>query len=149
MAYLGILDLLTSREKALIVWSVVLLAGLGWWAFHNPDLRRPLADLARAFFRFPQLWLLIAATAVYVAGVVFAAHELGLWHTDSAKETTYWFFGTGVILAATAVTATHRAALLAKITSRAVRLTILVEFLVTFLSAYEQRLVRRRLAFPT
>jgi hypothetical protein len=53
-----------------------------------------------------------------------------LWHTTTLKETVYWFIGTGVVLAGHATEATPGPAYVSKILGRALRVTILLEFIV-------------------
>jgi hypothetical protein len=79
----------------------------------------------------PKVLLLFGVAAAYSAGVVYLASRVGLWHTSATKETVYWFFGTGVAVVgnATSMSPTDPD-FVRKLVSRAVRLTVVVEFLV-------------------
>jgi hypothetical protein len=79
----------------------------------------------------PKLMLLFGSAAIYGAILVLAASEASLWHTTATKETVYWFFGGGVVLVGKAVVAaTSDPGFLKKLLKQALRVTIVVEFLV-------------------
>ncbi len=63
---------------------------------------------------------------------MLAANKLSLWHTSAIKVTIYWFFGTGVVLVGSAVTRRDDPDFVTKLVRRAVRLTLIVDFLVGF-----------------
>jgi hypothetical protein len=125
--WLGYLDFLNSREKAILLWTIALLA----FAAVKADRFGPsLMAAARALFA-PKLMLLFGSAALYCAILVLAASEAALWHSTAAKETAYWFFGGGIVLVGKAVVvATSDPTFLKKLLRQALRLTIVVEFLV-------------------
>lgn len=95
MFVLGLLDVLNSREDALLFWVVV---GVGLAFYKIPALRPSLVQVVRASLA-PKLLTLWITLAVYTAAIVFVFEQIGWWHTASAKETAYWYFGTGLVLA--------------------------------------------------
>ena len=124
---LGFVAFLDSREKAIAVW---LLAAVVLVAIKGDGLGSSFLGVLRTLVA-PKVLGLFVAAGLYVATVVFLASELGIWHTSATKATLYWFFGTGVILAASATQASPREpTLVRKLLRRALKLTILVEFLV-------------------
>jgi len=123
---LAVVDFLNSREKAWLLWLIALVAfagiksdGLGASFL---GVLRPQASL--------KLLLLFGSAAVYSAGLVFLAKELGLWHTSGAKPTAYWLFGTALILVGNATQVSpDDPAFFKKLLRGSLRLTILVDFL--------------------
>jgi hypothetical protein len=128
LGVLAFLDYLNSREKAIIAWAVVLV---GVAAYKSDGLGSSLGAVLRSIF-LTKLMFLFGAAAAYCAALVLAANKLGLWHTSAIKPTTYWFFGSGVVLAGSAITGRDDPDFVAKLVRRAVRFTLIVEFLVGF-----------------
>jgi hypothetical protein len=125
--WLGYLDFLNSREKAILLWTTALLA---FAAAKADGFASSLMSVLRAIAE-PKLLLLFGSGALYCAILVLAASEASLWHTTATKETVYWFFGGGLVLVGKAVVAaTSDPAFLKKLLRQALRLTIVVEFLV-------------------
>jgi hypothetical protein len=123
---LGVVDFLNSREKAWLLWLIALVAFAG---FKSDGLGASLLGVLRALAA-PKLLLLFGSAAVYSAGLVFLAKELGLWHTSGTKPTVYWFFGTALILVGNATQVSpDDPAFLKKLLRGALSLTILVDFL--------------------
>jgi hypothetical protein len=123
---LAVADFLNAREKATIIWGVLLLIyvwhkdrSIGWSFLH----------VFRAMFH-PKLLTIWAATAIYTATLVFAAYTAHLWHTTALKETLYWFVATGAVLAGGATTAQFDRAYARRLARKALRFTLVVEFLV-------------------
>jgi hypothetical protein len=119
-------DFLNSREDALLVWSVVLLA---YVLRKDPrGIGGSLLGVVRALLT-PRLLLPFGSALAYSAGLVFLAWWLGAWHTDALKVTIYWFFGTGVILLGQAITASPTDPQFARrVIHRIVSVTVLIEF---------------------
>jgi hypothetical protein len=125
--WLGYLDFLNSREKAILLWTIALLA---FAAVKADGFASSLMSVLRAIAE-PKLMLLFGSAALYCAILVLAASEASLWHTTATKETVYWFFGGGVVLVGRAVVAaTTDPAFLKKLLGQALRLAIVIEFLV-------------------
>lgn len=119
-------DFLNSREDALLVWSVVLLA---YVLYKDPrGIGGSLLGVVRALLA-PRLLLLFASALAYSAGLVYLAWWFGVWHTAALKETIYWFSGTGVILLGQAIMASPTDPQFARrVLDRIVGVTVLIEF---------------------
>lgn len=118
---------LNSREEAAIIWAAVLF---GYLLHKDASIGRSLLTLMRDLFApaLSRIWVMAAG---YTAGVVVAAHELGLWHPTATKETVYWFIGTGAVLTMNAMTTRDSGGDYAKqVVRKAIRFTIVTEFLV-------------------
>jgi len=120
-------DFLNSREDAILLWAVVILG----YVFCK-DVRG-IGGSFLAVLRSlvpPKLLLLFGSALLYSAAVVYAANELGAWHTTALKATIYWFLGTAVVLAGEAVTdgARNDRAFLGRVLRRVGAVTVLIEF---------------------
>ncbi len=122
---LAVLDLLDSREKAVLVWTLVALA---WAVIKVDEFLASVGGILRVLCG--KLLLPFVLLASYCAGVVIAAQALGLWHTTATKETVYWFLGTGVLLVGRAIESANNPNWARKSLRSALRLTLIVEFLV-------------------
>jgi hypothetical protein len=128
LSVLAVIDFLNPREKAWLVWLLVILA----FAFYKGgrDIGRSTWDTVRAATQ-PKLLLLFGIAAAYSAGVVYLASRFGFWHTSATKETVYWFFGTALAVVGNATgMSPNDPDFVRKLVGRAVRWTIVVEFLV-------------------
>jgi hypothetical protein len=128
LGVLSAFDFLNSREKAIVIWAVILV---GFAAYKSDGLASSLGALLRGLF-VTKLVFLFGTAAAYCGALVLAANKLGLWHTSAIKATIYWFFGTGVVLVGSAVTGCDHPDFVTKLVRRAVRFTLIVEFLVGF-----------------
>jgi hypothetical protein len=124
---LAVVDFLNSREKAVILWTVVILA----YAALGGGVRSGFADVLGTLFHW-KLLLLFGTAAAYCTGVVYLALRVGLWHQAALKDTVYWFVTGGVVLVGDAVT--HAAPgderFFRRLLRQAVRFAVLVAFLV-------------------
>jgi hypothetical protein len=91
-------DFLNGREDAIVLWAVALL---GFALYKNP---REIGGSMLAVVLHPKLLLLFGSALACSAIVLYAAAELGLWHTPALKVTVYWFVGTAIVLAGSALT---------------------------------------------
>ena len=82
-----------NRQWAVLLWLGVLL-GL---ALARPDLRSSVRGLVRTALD-PVLLLPLAMMAAWVAGLGYAAAIVGLWESDLATDTAFWFVFAGLIL---------------------------------------------------
>jgi hypothetical protein len=122
---LAFLDFVDSREKAVLVWTLVAFA----WAVMKVDgFLVSLGGILHVLYG--KLLLPFVLLASYCAGLVIAAQPLGLWHTTAIKEIVYWFFGTGVLLVGRAIESANSPNWARTIFRPALRLTLIVEFLI-------------------
>lgn len=125
--WLGVLDFLNSREKAILLWTIALLGLAG---IKSDGLGRALRGVLRTLAS-PKLLLLFGSAAVYCLALLFLASAMDLWHVSATKATVYWFLGTAVVLVGSATQVAPAAPItLRSLLRGALKLTILVEFLV-------------------
>jgi hypothetical protein len=122
-------DFLNSREDAFLLYTLLVVCYL---------IVKDARGIAASFLRVvaaalhPKLALLFASALVYTLLVLYAAREVGLWHTSSLKTTVYWFVGTALVLISDAVTGAVPADVdfTRRILKRVISVTILIEFVV-------------------
>lgn len=119
---------LNSREDAGLIWTVIALAFV---LYRAPGVFRNLAHIVW-FVVKPPLAFLFGGAALYCAGILAVASTLGVWETSAAKETVYWFLGTGLVLAGHAASARPDPDYVRTLLRRAFKVTILIEFIVNF-----------------
>lgn len=90
----GHMDMLTTREVAVLFWLlVVLLVG-----FRSSNVRWSFANLLRSFFRW-KIITTVAAMLLYICGVVMVLWRVNLWAPALLKDTLFWFIsGLGYIM---------------------------------------------------
>lgn len=122
------IDFLDSREKALLLWVVVVLA---FATVKGDGVAASFGGVVRAFLA-PKLLLLFGASALYCAGAVLLLRQVGLWHDATLKETIYWFITGGLVLVGRAVSNAKPSdpGFYKNLVRQAVQFTIVVEFLV-------------------
>jgi hypothetical protein len=122
-------DFLNSREDAIVIWAAAILAFVFYKDFRG--IGGSMVGVLRALSH-RKLLLLFGSALAYCAAIVYAAHEVGLWHEPALKVTVYWFVGTAIILAGNAVSrgARDQRAYLRKVLGRVLAFTILIEFVV-------------------
>jgi hypothetical protein len=124
---IALIDFLNTREDAILFWTVAVLAFV---VSKDPrGIGSGFIEVIRSLR--PKLLLLFGSAALYCAVLVVAGMELGLWHTSSLKPTTYWFFGTAIVLGGYAVTHSPTdPKFLRGVLKRVVAVTILIDFVV-------------------
>jgi hypothetical protein len=122
-------DFLNSREDAFLLYTLLLVCYL---------IVKDARGITAAFLQVisatlhPKLAFLFASALVYSLLVLYAAEEVGLWHTSSLKATVYWFVGTAFVLISDAVTGAYPGDLdfTRRILTRIISVTILIGFVV-------------------
>jgi hypothetical protein len=84
---------LDNREKALLIWSVLLFGG----ALLMRDVRRSVPGIM-AILVTPPLSLLLFGAVLYVSAIIVVAAELGLWTLPLVGVTVLWFLGPGMVM---------------------------------------------------
>jgi hypothetical protein len=124
---LAFVDFLNSREDAAVIWLAAIIAFVVYKS--DGGILTSFWDLARTLF--PKLAILCGSAAAYCAAVVFLAAKAGLWHTTALKETVYWVFAGCFMLVGRAVHERQGGwRYLRKLLGSAIRITIVVEFVV-------------------
>lgn len=117
---------LNSREDAVLIWAAIVLAFV---IYKIPGLLGNFAYIVWLAIK-PPLVFLFGGAALYSAGVLAVADELGVWERSAAKETVYWFLGTGLVPAGPRGNARPDPAYARTLLRRAVRTAIVVDFVV-------------------
>jgi hypothetical protein len=122
-------DFLNSREDAILLWSLAILAFVFYKDF------RGMASASYSVLRAALHWklvLLYGTAGAYGAALVYGAQQLGLWHTTTLKATIYWFVGTAVVLVGEAVSGTPQSdpRFRRRVLRRVAAWTLLIEFAV-------------------
>jgi hypothetical protein len=125
---LGALDFLNSREKAVLLWAIAVVA---FATVKGNGVVFSFVNVVRAFFA-PKVLLMFCSAALYCVGIVLLARWVHLWHATGLKETVCWFLTGGFVLVGRAVThaAPFNLGFYKKLLRQAVRFTLVVEFLV-------------------
>ena len=122
----AIWNALDNREKALLLWVVVLLA-VGLMTRTGRHFARSMLSIVRG-----GLSAILVVYALYVAVVVSLLAWAGLWMTAVASATAFWFVGPGIVMffkAHEALTNPHH---LRDLVRRALWFLLGVEFVVNF-----------------
>jgi hypothetical protein len=119
---------LNSREDAGLVWTVIVLAFV---IYKVPSVLGNFSYIVWLAIK-PPLVFLFGGAALYCAALLVMANELGVWDTSAAKETVYWFLGTGLVLAGHATKARPDPDYARTLLRRALKAAILIEFIVNF-----------------
>ncbi|MGV1905072.1 hypothetical protein [Agrobacterium cavarae] len=92
---------LNTREIATLVWLSIIIAVL----LIIPKTRQALCELPRAFAQ-QKILQILAVFAVYVVGMIWGLHAIGIWDWDQLKNTIIWTFSVALI----AVLGSHKIA---------------------------------------
>jgi hypothetical protein len=121
---LDLIDLFDNREKALAIWSLVLVAVL----LLRRDLRAPTLGVVRALMA-PALFTVAIVMLAYVALVVALLAWAGVWSTAVLSTTILWVVTGGAAAFLAAGTNPGDPALVRRIIAATIGATLLVEFL--------------------
>jgi len=88
---------LNTRESALLLWGLIVLAPLLVWSFRNPKMRRALVNFARTV-RHPHIVFAFLGLVGTTGAAAWALSLLGLWTWPLLKDTVLWAAFTGVSL---------------------------------------------------
>ena len=125
--FVGVFDFLNSREDAVVLWLAVVSAFVLYKA--PSAIGSSVLAVIHSFFARKLLFGIWLPMTEYVGIVLFFAHDLGLWHTSSLKETLYWYTTTGLVLAGSATQASDPEKFW-RLFGRVLKVTIFVEFVV-------------------
>ena len=121
----SITDIFNNREIASAFWLSVFLL----WSIKNKGVRRTIWGVVRAFCR--RIILIVTFTLlVYVFGIVWALHEIGVWPMTLLKETIMWFIFSGAVLTFSLATKENREGLFKKMILNNLKVVVLLEFLI-------------------
>jgi hypothetical protein len=138
---LDFVDLFDNREKALAIWSALLVAVL----LLRRDLRAPTLSVVRALLA-PALLTVAIVLLAYVALVVALLAWAGVWSTAALSTTTLWVATGGVAAFFAVGTNPGDPALVRRILGATIVATLVVEFLANI---YVFSLVVELILFPS
>jgi hypothetical protein len=115
-----------GRELAIIIWSVAAFVALFIWV---PEFRRSLRRLLEAAFK-PQLLLMYALLALYVAVLIRALAAFDLWSMALMKDTAIWFVFIGFPMIFSLGSTESQDGLFRSVLARTLGLYIVLEFLI-------------------
>ena len=88
------MDLLNSREWALVIWFSVAIFYVTF-LLKAVDVKKSLVEVVKAFLA-RRLMVVYGLVLVYLTTVVFFLNDLGLWESHQLKNTIVWFATVGV-----------------------------------------------------
>ena len=115
---------LSNREKAWLVWTIVLLALF----LSKKSLRKAGAQVFTSLFAKAFLKLYVAVS-IYLGAFVYALNYFELWSDATTKDFTFWLFGAGLPLLF-GVTSLRMRSDFKPLVWKAITLTVLLEFIV-------------------
>src|SRR2546421_9768941 len=122
-----IVNFFNNREKALIIWILIVLVLL----LANKDIRPSFLSVLKALFATKIVIALLVMLA-YISLVVFAAYTVHFWDLSLLKDTIMWVLGTAVIMFVNYDKAIKESHYFKKVLLDNVKLVILLEFIINF-----------------
>jgi hypothetical protein len=115
---------LDNREKALLIWTLVIV----FWVLWKKDLRSAFGGVLRALAARP-LSLLLLGAMLYIAAIVLAAAAVGVWTLPLFGVTVLWCLGPGAVMFFNANTAAKDPHYIRRVFQRTFTWVLIVEFL--------------------
>lgn len=119
------MDMLNTREKAAIIWALILLV----WVLCRRETRNPIWHVLKSFFQ-KKILVVLAAMLLYVGLVVSLFREIGLWDVFLAKDTLLWIVGVAFVLLMNADKTSRKENHFTKIALDNLKLILVLEFVV-------------------
>jgi hypothetical protein len=89
----NLINIFNNREKALIIWALIVLVVL----LVNKSFRPPFLAVLKALFA-SKVAIGLFVMLAYISVVVFAAYEAHFWDISLLKDTIMWVLGTACIM---------------------------------------------------
>jgi hypothetical protein len=121
----SILNTLSTREKALVVWIIVLPLYISL----NKTLRDSVFGVLKMMF-FTKLSIVFIGTIIYTGVMSTFLRYLGLWNLFLVKDTVFWLIGTAFVLLYGIDKATRDAGHLRRVLLSIFALTFILEYIV-------------------
>ncbi len=119
------MKLFNNREIAAAFWGIIFLA----WILPKKEVRESLLRLVKAFFKL-KIVLPFILLLTYSFLTVFFLRKVHIWELSNLKETIYWFFFSGMIIAFRSVANEAEEKPIRKIIKELIAVTIILEFIV-------------------
>jgi hypothetical protein len=91
------LNVLSDREKAIIVWFCILSIWLLTKKSVRDGLKSPLGSILKILFSV-KVGIPLLLMGTYLGLLLFFASRLNIWDISLLKDTLLWFFGTACIM---------------------------------------------------
>lgn len=119
------LDLFNNRERAIIIWVLVVLVG----ALFHKGFRTSIFRVLGILFQ-KKIAVVLAAMLLYVSLLVLLFYKMRLWDVFLIKDTTFWILGVAFVLLLNADRATRDENYFKKIVLDNLKLILVLEFIV-------------------
>lgn len=119
------LDLFNNREKAIIIWVLIVLVGALFHIGFRTSIFRVLGILFQK-----KIAVVLAAMLLYVSLLVLLFYKMRLWDVFLIKDTAFWILGVAFVLLLNADRATRDENYFKKIVLDNLKLILVLEFIV-------------------
>ena len=119
------IDLFNTREKAVIIWLLIFLAG----AFSKKDIRNSFFVFVKNLFQ-RKILAVIIALLLYTGLIVFIFSKVEIWEVSMIKDTIFWLVGTAFVLLMNADKATQDKGFFKKILIDILKLILVIAFII-------------------
>lgn len=119
------LDSFNNREKAIIIWALIVLV---WVIFHK-SVRISIFRVLRTLFQ-RKIALVLAVMLLYVGLLVLVFYKMRLWDVFLVKDTAFWILGVALVLLVNTNGATRDENYFKKIVLDNLKLILVLEFIV-------------------
>ena len=119
------MDMFNNREIAIAFW-LILFSG---WALKKIEIRHSLIQLISIFFS-PKIFIPFTFLLLYSSLVVLVLFKVNIWKLANLKETIYWFFFSGSIIAFETMIDDKSDRPFKKILMSMITLTLIIEFII-------------------
>jgi len=124
---LALINSVTTREWAILFWLLVIFI----WIGTKKEIRHSLGRLAKEFFRWPILFIVLLMT-LYVFLQFTILNRLQFLHVELLKDYIYWYFGFA-FLSLFKINIYHPSKDIFKdLFVETLKISVLVEFLINF-----------------
>ncbi len=119
------INIFNNREKALIVWILIVLVCI----VVSKSFRPPFLSVLKALFA-RKIAIAMFVMLAYISLVVFAAYKLHVWDISLLKDTIIWGLGTAFIMFMNYDKANTERKYFQKVLLDNVKLVVLLEFII-------------------
>ena len=114
-----------NREIAILSWATIFFV----WAFSRKKIRQSLFQLVKSFIS-PKIIVPFMLFFIYSSLIVLILRKIHIWNLSNLKETIYWLFFSGIIIAFEIVIDEKTESPIRKTVRDLFAFTIILEFIV-------------------
>ena len=126
---MSFVDIFNDREKAIIIWVLILLV----WCFAQKSVREnvraPFFSLLKILF-VGKIGVGLFAMVSYVSLIVFLFYIVHLWDISLLKDTIYWFLGAAFIMFINISKVTEKSGYFKNVLLDNLKFSIILEFII-------------------